>query len=892
MHIRLGRGSRIVLAFFSVFASLLLAWTVLGHTLFPAHATSSASIREIFAHTDPWGVAFDKSSHVWLAQPECDPSPLCSSPVQGVISEYSDPAFSWLSDYTEPAGYSSPVFLAVDGSGNIWFTEPMTAAIGELVPNQANPASSTWSQWKTPSGGAPFDLAFDSSGKLWFTEVNSGKIGEFDPASHQFIGETPVPTANSLPYGISGPDPSSGSMWFTENSSATPQIGSFVPPSSGSLSTSAIKEYKTNSGSSAATPHLITFDGRGNIWWTEGTDGEIGRLIISQAANGTSNGVTEYKDPGCVNIGGAFIPCQSGIHTSGIAVDSNGTVWFDDSQNAQIGSFVPSTNTFTLYATPTASSHPHDGLAIDSNNNVWFAEEFANQLGELVYNGSGNPTPTPTTAPSPTPPPPTGSPAAGPIAKTWYFAEGRVGSGFQEYLTIDNPDPVNVCKVNIQYLYVRDGSSSSLSKTVTVTVNASQRISEAVNSDLGIAQSSTPAASDAAIVSVNSALSPNCQGVVAERPLYMYNYHGISSGSDVLGETTLNKTFYFPDVPTGGGYTSYLTILNPGSVAANVTATYYAYGRQVLQQKLVVAPAARGTISPNGQGMLAHVAAIVTSDQPVAVERPDYFSNINGGKAGTISGASDIVGAPAPANDWLFAEGFTGNSNQPNYQESLIITNFDPTATASVNIKLEFANGTSQTISLTLTALSESFWNVNQLVTSSTATPEVSADVSSTGAPIVVEREMFFQYHHTVNNVTTVARGGNEMLGQPGPASKYAYSFSEGYTYTGYNEWLTIQNPTTSVETINVTLFNTTGKVYPFSLQVGATTRSTTDLTAIVAAHMVACRCKYDDQVSMTVRSANNAPFVAERPQYWNTSGTGTSSPTQGGTDIIGYTGG
>ncbi len=893
MHTRLTGGLivRIALAFFSVLASFLLAWTVVSNHLFPAHASSQAPIREIFARPDPWGIAFDKNSHVWLAQPECDPSPLCSRAVQGVISEYSDPAFAWLNDYTEPAGYSSPVFLAIDGSGNIWFTEPMTAAIGELIPDQANPASSTWNQWQTPSGGAPFDLAFDSSGKLWFTEVNTGKIGEFDPASQQFIAETPVPTANSLPYGISGPDPNSGSMWFTENSNATPQIGSFFPPSSGPLSTSAIKEYKTNSGSSAATPHLITFDGRGDIWWTEGTDGEIGRLVISKAASGTDNGVTEYKDPGCVNTSGASIPCQFGIHTSGIAVDSSGTVWFDDSQNAQIGSFVPSTSTFTLYATPTANSHPHDGLAIDSNNNVWFAEEFADQLGEVLSGSSGNATPTPTTA-SPSPSPSPVSSTAGPVAKTWYFAEGRVGSGFQEYLTIDNPDPANTCKVNIQYLYVRDGSSLSLSKTVTVTVNASQRISEAVNSDLGIAQSATPAASDAAIVSVNSALTPDCQGVVAERPLYMYNYHSISSGSDVPGETTLNRTFYFPDVPTGSGYTSYLTILNPGSVAANVTATYYASGRQVLQQKLVVPPDSRGTISPNGQNLLAHVGAVVTSDQPVAVERPDYFSNINGGKAGTISGAADIVGAPSAASDWLFAEGFTGNSNQPYYQENLIIANFDPTATASVSVKLEFANGTSQTTSLIVTALSQTIWNVNQGITSSTATPEVSADISATGAPIVVEREMFFQYHHTVNNITTIARGGNEILGQPGPASKYAYSFSEGYTATGYNEWLTVQNPTASAETINVTLFNTTGKVYTFSIQIGATTRSTVDLTAIVAAHMVSCRCKYDDQVSMTVQSTNNAPFVAERPQYWNTSGTGTSAPTQGGTDIIGYTGG
>ncbi len=802
-------------------------------------------------------------------------------PVQGVIAEYSDPAFSWVNDYAEPSGYSSPLFVAVDGSGNIWFTEPMTAAIGELIPG-----SSSWNQWKTPSGGAPFDLAFDHSGNIWFTEVNSNKIGEFNPSSHQFIGEVPTPTANSAPYGITGPDPNSGAMWFTENNSAVAQIGSFVPPTSGSLSTSAIKEYKTHPVGNTTTPHLITFDGRGNIWWTEGFDAEIGRLVISQAAAGTSNGVTEFHDPGCVNTSGNPVTCSTGTHTSGIGVDSNGTVWFDDSENAQIVSFVPSSSTFTEYATPTANSHPHDGLAIDSSNNVWFAEEFANKLGEVLQGSSGGSTPTP----NPTSTPPANS---GPVSKAWYFAEGRVGSGFQEYLTIDNPDSANTCSVNIQYLYVRDGSSSSQSKTVTVTVNASQRISESANSDLGIQQYATPAASDAAIVTVNSGTTPNCKGVVAERPLYMYNYHGISSGDDVLGVTTLNKTFYFADVPTASGYSSYLTILNPpGGSTANITATYYANGIQLKQQTLAVPPASRGTISPNGQNLPAHVAAIVTSDQPVAVERPDYFASVNGGKAGAISGASDVIGLPSSANDWLFAEGFTGNSDQPNYQENLVIANLDPANNASVNIKLEYGNGSSQTIPLTVTSKSQVIWNVNQSATSSTATPEVSADVSSTGAQIVVEREMFFQYHHTVNNLTTTANGGNEILGQPGPASKYSYSFSEGYTYTGYNEWLTIQNPTNSAETIDVTLFNTTGKVYTFSISVGATTRSTTDLTAIVAGNMVSCHCKFDDQVSMSVQSTNNAPFVAERPQYWNTNGTGTSYPTQGGTDIIGYTGG
>jgi hypothetical protein len=44
-------------------------------------------------------------------------------------------------------------------------------------------------------------------------------------------------------------------------------------------------------------------------------------------------------------------------------------------------------------------------------------------------------------------------------------------------------------------------------------------------------------------------------------------------------------------------------------------------------------------------------------------------------------------------------------------------------------------------------------------------------------------------------------------------------------------------------------------------------------------------------EVSMVVQSANNAPFVAERPMYWNTYGV-SSFTTQGGSDIVGYVGG
>src|SRR5437016_22173 len=59
-----------------------------------------------------------------------------------------------------------------------------------------------------------------------------------------------------------------------------------------------------------------------------------------------------------------------------------------------------------------------------------------------------SPTPSPTTTMTPTPTPPPGS---GLGNKTWYFAEGKVGAGFTEFITISNSDPVNDCSVNVEY---------------------------------------------------------------------------------------------------------------------------------------------------------------------------------------------------------------------------------------------------------------------------------------------------------------------------------------------------------------------------------------------------------------------------------------------------------
>jgi hypothetical protein len=137
---------------------------------------------------------------------------------------------------------------------------------------------------------------------------------------------------------------------------------------------------------------------------------------------------------------------------------------------------------------------------------------------------------------------------------------------------------VNDCDVNLLYLLDSGGPVAK-----AITAPHASRFTENVNVDIGIQSNSSAYHVVSTSVTVNSTATPNCAGVVTERPMYFTNFMGISSGSDVVGATQFGTTFYFADVPTGGGFASYITILNPSnkSSVAAVTATYYAGGQAI-----------------------------------------------------------------------------------------------------------------------------------------------------------------------------------------------------------------------------------------------------------------------------------------------------------------------
>jgi streptogramin lyase len=317
-----------------------------------AHRAQTTIASQAPTTTMPWGIAIDeRRGFVWVGEPGCEPLVTCHEVIAGTIGQYALADGSFIRAYGEPPGFSSPLFVALDAAGNIWFTQPNSDAIGEL-----NPQTESWQQWAVTKGSMPYDLLIDKNGNIWFTELKAGKIGFFDPRTHKLV-ENPVPTPNSQPYGITM-DPQ-GNVWFSENKAGLGQIGFFVPSLSGKAT---IVEHAVDT----ARPHMITTDSAGNVWFTGGFQGTIGEFNPTTSDSRSffvSSNICPNPDA-CYNT-----------HISGIGVDSHGNVWFDDSLSQRVGYLNPRTGQVVTKRLPNKIAHPYDGLVVQSNGTVWFTQQ-------------------------------------------------------------------------------------------------------------------------------------------------------------------------------------------------------------------------------------------------------------------------------------------------------------------------------------------------------------------------------------------------------------------------------------------------------------------------------------------------------------------------------------
>jgi hypothetical protein len=204
--------------------------------------------------------------------------------------------------------------------------------------------------------------------------------------------------------------------------------------------------------------------------------------------------------------------------------------------------------------------------------------------------------------------------------KTWNFAEGTTQAGFNEYLTLQNPQTL-AAHVSLKYIYDLGV------KTVALTVNPQSRLTVLVFDQAYYGVGS-------GYIGVSVQVTSD-QPIVAERPMYMVHDFGsgpVAGAHVVVGATTTGTLFGFSAASTLNGDNDYLTIQNSNAVAANITVDYYRTAGK-LTRTFVVAASTRATVlvfdatQPGGAGPgLYPLGIVVSSDQPILVEKVTYSS--------------------------------------------------------------------------------------------------------------------------------------------------------------------------------------------------------------------------------------------------------------------------
>jgi hypothetical protein len=324
---------------------------------------------------------------------------------------------------------------------------------------------------------------------------------------------------------------------------------------------------------------------------------------------------------------------------------------------------------------------------------------------------------------------------------TWLFGEGYTGTGFDEYLTIMNPNNA-VAPVTITY-YLGGGQAPVVK---TIAVPASSRYTVTVHDTYeGVGRNQEVSATVA---------TTHPGGIVVERPMYFRYSDSITGGHTAMGAASPQATWYFPDSNTTTTFDTYLTLMNPASTAAQVRLTYYIVGSALPQTKTITVPAtSRYTVvvhDPHegvGRGKELGVKVETTNGVHLVVERPMYMRY-----SSTVNGGHTVMGAAAPATTWLFGEGYTGAG----FDAYLVVLNPNATS-ASVRITY-YLNGGAGPLVRTLSVPASSRATVSVHDGGQVGRgQEVSAKVESTnGVSIVVERPMYFVYMGTIDGAHTV----------------------------------------------------------------------------------------------------------------------------------------
>ena len=297
------------------------------------HYIQASAVMEKINAPGGWGMDIAPNGDPWIA-----------TLTGNQVVEYFVAAHSWSTVATPGEGSS----LMVDPLGRVW--------VGTFNLGLARIDGRSVARWYHTTDKLPNNnigaVATDSSGRVWFA-TGTGRNG-------------------AVPYGVSRYDPASGA-WQSYNSANSGLVGT----ANSMVSAIAVDRQQR---AWFATIRLNEFDPLANTWRIySSTNGLPSNSISGLASDPTTGGVWVATSAGAARYDPASETWQTflkGVSVAGVAVSSNGDVWFTTNLSNEVRRYLPATNTWRSYsyiAYPGLVRSPstYSALAADKTGGVW-----------------------------------------------------------------------------------------------------------------------------------------------------------------------------------------------------------------------------------------------------------------------------------------------------------------------------------------------------------------------------------------------------------------------------------------------------------------------------------------------------------------------------------------
>ena len=339
------------------------------------------------------------------------------------------------------ATINGPSGVFIDSKGNIYIADQGNNAIrkvsggtistvaGLLNTSSASPTAAGYAGDGGPATSAqinfPDSVAVDGSGNLYFSDVLNGAVRKVNtsnvissvagsPTEGLSLGDGGPATSASLNHPSGVAVDSSGNVYIADSRNfrirEVTVSNSYIQTVIGSGN-----EGFSNGSGSATSANLdgtrqIALDGNGNLYFADSLNNQIRKVAL---ATGTISLVAGLASGPPGNFGfsgdGGLATNATLAHPTGVAVDAGGNVYICDTDNNRIRIVTPDGNINTIAGSALLPGYGGDGgpalsalfnepvsITVDSSGNLYVADYRNDLIRKLVpSSGPGGPGPAP-----------------------------------------------------------------------------------------------------------------------------------------------------------------------------------------------------------------------------------------------------------------------------------------------------------------------------------------------------------------------------------------------------------------------------------------------------------------------------------------------------------------